>query len=359
MNSEATILCAATKGPGTNEEDRIRSLLSDHAPLVFELDRKSKIRSAYRLLTAIARRRPDLVVLEGTGIATGLSLMIARGLFGSPYVVSSGDAITPFLSLERPWLRPLAAVYERMLYRRSAGFIGWTPYLAGRALTYGAPRVMTAPGFAPYPAAPGAGSEIRVSLGIPPNAIVFGIVGALNWTSRREYCYGLELVRAARDVERTDFAVVIVGDGSGLTRLRHLAAEARVPVIFTGAVPQSKVPGYLDAFDVASLPQSVDGIGAFRYTTKLSEYLAARVPVATGQIPLAYDLDEGWLWRLPGEAPWDSAYTDALTDLMSTVTRRQIEDRVAAIPARSDVFSEVEQRARVSAFVADLLAART
>ena len=61
--------------------------------------------------------------------------------------------------------------------------------------------------------------------------------------------------------------------------------------------------------DVASLPQSVDGVGSFRYTTKLSEYLAARLPVVTGEIPLAFDLDDGWMWRLPGDAPWEERYS--------------------------------------------------
>ena len=50
------------------------------------------------------------------------------------------------------------------------------------------------------------------------------------------------------------------------------------------------MPNHLAAFDLASLPQSVDGVGSFRYTTKLSEYLAAGLPIVTGQIPAAYDL---------------------------------------------------------------------
>jgi hypothetical protein len=49
---------------------------------------------------------------------------------------------------------------------------------------------------------------------------------------------------------------------------------------------------------------SVDQVGSFRYTTKLSKYLAFGLPVITGQIPLAYDLDDGWIWRLAGDAPW-------------------------------------------------------
>jgi hypothetical protein len=52
-------------------------------------------------------------------------------------------------------------------------------------------------------------------------------------------------------------------------------------------VARDAVPDYLAAFDVASLPQSCDQIGAFRYTTKLPEYLAAKLPIVTGELPVA------------------------------------------------------------------------
>ena len=91
--------------------------------------------------------RPDLIVMEGTGTAGGLVLLAIRALLGIPYVVSSGDAVGPFLRLHSRALGVLGAVYERVLCRSCAGFVGWTPYLAGRALTLGAPRAMTAPGW--------------------------------------------------------------------------------------------------------------------------------------------------------------------------------------------------------------------
>src|SRR5204863_4201797 len=96
---------------------------------------------------------------------------------------------------------------------------------------------------------------------------------------------------------------LLVGDGSGRARLEARAAGLPAGrVVFTGRVPQDELPAYYSAMDVGSLPQSVDRVGSFRYTTKLSEYLAFRLPVVTGHIPLAYDLDGGWLWRLPGAA---------------------------------------------------------
>ena len=132
----------------------------------------------------------------------------------------------------------------------------------------------------------------------------------------------------------------IVGDGGGLQGLRDLAGEdLGVRVFLPGRVPAEEVPDYLAAFDLASLSQSTDAVGSFRYTTKLSEYLAAGLPVITGETPLAYDLDEGYMWRLPGHAPWSADYVRALTRLLAGITRADVERRAPgrAEPARGTV----------------------
>src|SRR5262245_57833069 len=137
------------------------------------------------------------------------------------------------------------------------------------------------------------------------------------WSRRYGYCYGCELVEAARLVTRTDVTFLLVGDGTGRPRLEERAAGfPRERVVFAGRVPQAELPAFYAAMDVGSLPQSVDRVGGFRYTTKLSEYLAFQLPVLTSQIPLAYDLDGGWVWRLPGRAPWSREYVTALARLV-------------------------------------------
>jgi hypothetical protein len=349
------IACFATQGTGHGDERRILELLEPLGPEPLPFDRAGKAGSAARLTGLLLRRRPDLVVMEGTGIGGGLAVLAARFLGGVPYVVSSGDAVGPYIGLRHRRLAPFAALYERLLCRFAAGFVGWSPYLVGRALTFGAPRGMTAASWAPPAAAAGERASRRAELGIPEEAIVFGLVGSLGWNEARGYCYGAELVRALRATERPDLRVLIVGDGTGLERLRDLAAgDPRV--ILPGRVPKAEVAVNLAALDIAALPQSVDGVGSFRYTTKISEYLAAGLPVVTGQIPLAYDLDDGWIWRLPGAAPWDPRHLAALTDLMATVDAPELARRRARVPTDLPLFDRDRQQRLVCEFVRDALA---
>jgi glycosyltransferase involved in cell wall biosynthesis len=357
------ILSVATQGTGGDDEARLRVLLGELNAEFIPFRRDAKRSSFLGLLGAIRAKRPDLVVMEGTGIAGGLAVMLGRLLYGVPYVVSGGDAVAPFMTAKSRLLGPPFGLYERVLCRWSAGFIGWTPYLAGRALTFGSPRAMTAPGWAPAPLSKDERdrrrSEVRGRLGIAPEELVIGIVGSLAWTRRHAYCYGLELVRAMGRPGRGDVTALIVGDGDGRAHLEAILRErpGRM-VILTGRVPRAEVPWYLAAMDLASLPQSCDGVGNFRYTTKISEYLAAGLPIVTGQIPLAYDLDTGWIWRLPGSAPWDDAYVSALNALLERLTPEDLAAKRAAVNENDPMFDRERQVARTTAFLGDLIQRR-
>src|SRR5439155_25107589 len=188
----------------------------------------AKARSGWQLLKTICTRRAALRVMEGTGIGGGLAVMLGRLLARVPYVGSSGDAVGPYLSGRMPMLAPLFALYERMLCRYSAGFIGWTPYLVGRALTFGAPRAVTAPGWQDCDCSDAeraaARQRIRAALNIGADEIVFGIAGTPDWNPRVGYCYGYELVHAAVRARRRGLRVLIVGDGTGRKHLEHAAA---------------------------------------------------------------------------------------------------------------------------------------
>jgi hypothetical protein len=115
----------------------------------------------------------------------------------------------------------------------------------------------------------------------------------------------------------------------------------------------------LCGFDVASLPQSTDGVGAFRYTTKISEYRGLNLPIVTTQIPAAYDLDLGHCWRLAGESPWDDRFVRALAELMESLSYDELGQCNRHEWSGTDrVFERDAQVTRASEFFDDLLSIR-
>ena len=352
------IVVAASQGTGTADENRIRALLDAFNAEFMPFDRAQKKKGFLDCFHRLRAGNFDLFVFEGTGFAVGIAAILGRLLYGRPYVFSSGDAVAPYLSARFPLAQPFFEIYERVLYRCCSGFIGWTPYLVGRALTLGARKAITAAGWAPYAADKEAirvaRVEIRNQFGIPQDAVVFGLIGSLFWSSRYQYCYGAELIRAASRAKSAPY-VLIVGDGSGLPHLKALAGEALGKTIFLpGRVARSDVPRYLAAMDLGSLPQSVDGVGSFRYTTKLSEYRQVGLCFMSNEIPMAYDLDQGDIWRLPGTSPWSESFLNAAARLMDETTIDQIQARKQAQMV-SNEFDRVRQVQRVTAFIKDML----
>jgi hypothetical protein len=351
------ILACASQGSGSNDDARLHALLQAFDAEFIDFRYGRKAAAFINCLRRISSGDADLFVLEGSGMAAGVAAILGRLLFRRPYVVSSGDAVAPYLNARYPLGTPAFNAYERLLYRCCAGFIGWTPYLVGRALTFGAPRGVTIAGWAPYASDAQEllvrRAQIRRDLGIPADAVVFGLAGSLRWSDRVQFCYGAELVRAARRAARSPY-VLIVGDGTGLPHLKELAGDALGrTILLPGRIPRDAVPHYLAAMDVGSLPQSVDGIGNFRYTTKVSEYRDVALPFVTNEIPMAYDLDRGDIWRLPGENPWSEPFIAALATLMSELTLEEAAAR--KVPSASPEFDEPEQIRRVTAFLRELL----
>lgn len=340
-----SILCLVTGGAGDARRLRTLTASLDAELTFYEVDKRRPRAQSGREIRALLRRRPwDLVIQEGTGIVGGGNLILAALGHGQRYVISSGDPVGGFFRTVhgRLWGTVFGA-YERQLYRNSAGFVGWTPYLSGMALHLGAPRAATVEGGTDLDVFRPASREERCSarsrFGIPADALVCGMIGSLKWSARQRYCYGLELVEALRWVERDDVVVLIVGDGDGRAELeRRVPPELSARVVFTGQVPPEDVAGALQAMDIGFITQTLDGLGSYRLTTKLPEYLAAGVPVAMSPIPGFYDYAAPAGWALPAEHParerfhrelatWLDGVSSAEIDARRPVARRIAEER--------------------------------
>lgn len=303
---------------------------------VVDLDRSSR-KAALTQMQALLTQSWDLVYLESTGIGGGLPLIQAAKR-GVRYVVSSGDPVAGFFAItEGPVQGALFGAYEKQLYRKSVGFIGWTPYLTGRAIELGAPRAATVEGavdtslFRPDPDSRAA---FRAQHGIPPEQLVCGLVGSLVWSERQQYSYGLELVEALARTKRRDLTVLIVGDGDARARLEaRVPAEKRSQIVFTGRLPEAEVVAAMNAMDVGFITQTLDALGMYRLTTKLPEYLACGLPVAMSPIPGFFDYvgaEAGW--SLPAHHPGREPFWRACAHWWESLTHEEIAVRRA--PAR-------------------------
>lgn len=361
------IVAIAAQGTGSYDHQRLLSLLQGIPYVDMTMDRgqRGRLATALCAVARVGRIGADAIFIEGTGLSGGLTALASRVLFGTPYIVSTGDAVGPWVRLHSVLLWPFFAAYERLLFRVSAGVVGWTPYLVGRAITFGAPGGVSVPGWAPSSIRQvereSARREIRSQVDIPGDAIVVGIVGSLSWNHRARYCYGREIVEALSRTGNQRIYGLIVGDGSGLAELRHLVAslglEGRIRLV--GNVPRVEVPRYLAAMDIGSLPQTLDRVGMHRYTTKLAEYADASLPVVTSRNPASYDLDSGWIWRVAGRSPWSETYISSLARLLDSLTRSQVEARrKAAAAAACSTFDGEMQRTRCHCFIYDAIQQR-
>jgi glycosyltransferase involved in cell wall biosynthesis len=360
-----SLLCINTGGIGDLHGLRMRRLTKNIAAqcTYVDLDRsKSRLENARHVRSILRDGSWDLVYMESTGIAGGLPLIQAARRHSQRYVVSSGDPIGGFFRVVNGRMAGFAfGQYEKWLYRYSAGFIGWTPYLTGAALKMGAPRAVTVEGAVDTELfEPKSGLERRAlkrHYGLNPDHIVAGVVGSLKWTPRQSYCYGLELANMLQHVRRRDLSVLIVGDGDGRRHIVDAVPPAwRDRVVFTGRVPELEVVDTLNAMDIGFITQTMDQLGSFRLTTKLPEYLATGLPVAMSPVPGYYDYAHGAGWPLPPEHPATESFARALGSWIDTVTVNEIDDRrKRATHIARTVFDYSVVQPRFSAFISDLL----
>ena len=320
--------------------DGVRArLLMAHLPArveYFDRDRDVPRSQTARLLWSILRReRWDLVYLEGTGVPAGAPLILAARRWGQPYIVSTGDPMGGFFRTTRgPLLGWVMERYEHELYRRSKGFVGWTPYLTGVALQMGAPRAVTVEGGADLERFVALSPERRLAarerFGLDPQSLVCGVVGSLIWSKRQQYGYGLELVEMLRHLQRKDVSMLIVGDGDARRILEErIPAALRHRVCFTGQLQGDDLVEAINAMDIGFITQTLDGLGNYRLTTKLPEYLACGLPVAMSPIPGYYDYAADVGWALPAQHPASDAFHRQCAAWLDALPRAEVTAKAA------------------------------
>ena len=161
-------------------------------------------------------------------MAGGLACLWTRWVRGTPYIVSSGDAVGPWVSTRLPLVGLAFGAYRAAAVSLGGRVHRLEPVPRRPGVAFRRARAMTAAGWAPFNE-PTSNSrrvaQVRKRLGIPSESVIFGIVGSLVWSSRARYCYGLELLSAIKQTDRADVHALIVGEGSGLAHLQEAAGK--------------------------------------------------------------------------------------------------------------------------------------
>ncbi|MCR0985123.1 glycosyltransferase family 4 protein [Roseomonas populi] len=272
--------------------------------------------AAIRLDRAASAFRPD-VIYERANLfhLAGTLVAVRRGL---PLLLE----VNAPLAEERARfgglaLRPLAAFFERLVWRRADRVLPVTAVLAARVARAGVPaaRMTVVPN--------GIEPEDFPRLAERPSngEIVLGFIGFL-----REWHGLASVVRALAAAEPGLRPVLqVVGDGPAREGLERLAAECGVAdrVRFTGLVPRDEVPNVVAGFDIALQPAAVD----YACPLKVLEYMAAGRPIVApdqpnirellehGRTALLFDpADPDGLWRAALRLAGDAALRRALGD---------------------------------------------
>jgi glycosyltransferase involved in cell wall biosynthesis len=246
---------------------------------------------------ALARRH-DVVWMCSQHPLRVLGACLGRLLYGTPFVVDTGDLLEESERTSgRGAVRLLTVrVLERLSLRLADAVVvrgsAHVPIAAGM----GARRVvLVSDGVEPAAFARRDATALRAQLGVAGCPTV-GVVSTIGVEPR------LGLPSPGWDVVETvarlgDLAVIglVVGDGPGLPRLREMARAHGVEdrVRFVPRVPLEAVPAYLSAIDVFVHTALNNPMSAVRTTGKLPQFLAAGCAAVVSRVGEAARVLEG------------------------------------------------------------------
>jgi glycosyltransferase involved in cell wall biosynthesis len=160
----------------------------------------------------------------------------------------------------------------------------------------------------------GTGDNVRGDFGFQKNPLVIFVGNFFHWhdvtTLLKAFSYVLKEIPDAR--------LLLVGDGHKRMQMEELAAELGIvdAVRFTGLIPHSEVPAYINAADVAVVPYPNTKNEMWFSPLKLYEYMAcgkAVVATATGQITRVIDHDQNGILVHPEDV---QSMADAILQLI-------------------------------------------
>ncbi len=169
-------------------------------------------------------------------------------------------------------------------------------------------------------------TELRERLGLQ-DVTTIGLVGTTHWNRKTQACNGWELVETISLLRDLPVAGLLIGDGTGLPKLKRRADQLEIGdrFKFFGRVPYECLPDHLSLIDICLLTQPNNPCGWVRTTGKLPEYLALGRYIVSTEVGTAATIlkDERIGKLLSYDGVKDDTYPLRLADTLRTL----IQDR--------------------------------
>ncbi len=250
----------------------------------------NKVLAIFRFLSLLVRLRPHIVYILDPGFSGVLACAMYRVFSRPAIVLDTGDAIYELARLtgsRGPIGLALTKFLEKLAFAMSDRVVVRSHAYQELLQRQGIPSTVIPDGVDTAQFYPQAQPELKAKLGLE-GFTVLGMMGSLIWNDRSQMCYGWDLIEAIRMLADKPVKGLIIGDGSGLSRLKARCSEWGMEdrVVFLGRIPYDDLPAYLNLMDIALSTQTNDAAGQVRTGGKLPLYLAC------GRFVLASDVGE-------------------------------------------------------------------
>jgi glycosyltransferase involved in cell wall biosynthesis len=276
----------------------------------------------FRSIVRLRARTLYVFDMSFAGVVAGIA---HRTFFRSKLIIDTGDAIYELAkSMGRGPIGLLLTKLLQWASFRFANLIVTRGSFHAELLTQrGLNAVCIPDGVDLVQFTPRENPHLREQLGLNQNLVV-GLIGSSIWSEPLQMCYGWELVEVINVLRDKPVMGLLIGDGSGLPKLRAKCKEYGIEdkVLFLGRLPFDQLPDYLTVFDICLSTQTNDLVGQVRTTGKLPLYLACDRCVLASKVGEAKNiLPDEMLLEFDGSQ--DAHYPAQLAERITSILRNR------------------------------------